>query len=198
MSRIDLIAEVIGTMQVYYGDLVEKRWGDLSEGSGKNFKTLATAFATALDDLGDDDIKRGILNLRNEQWLPTIPGFRALCLHGCDWFTPDQAWAIALELHANPTKTLKTTEPINRALRSVQRIFDGEGQRAAAKAFKDNYFDLMQRQKRAGRVQEIIERPGVAAVTQEPEKPRVIRGEQGLKHVHDVMKQFGMLSRSTS
>ncbi len=192
MSMNNLIAEVIGAMQMYYGEFVERRWGDLS--SAKNYQAVAAAFSTVLSDLTEQDIQRGLLNMRNEQFLPTMPGFRILCLQGSSWFTPDQAWGIALELIANPQKTMKTTEQINRALKAVARIMDGEGQKAAARAFKDNYFDLVQRAKTRGEHQKIINRDAVLAVEHDSNLKAPTKQDQqkGMKNIQDIMQQFGV------
>jgi hypothetical protein len=127
-DAVDLIKE----MRELYGDKFEWQWQAIQPRS-----RLAEKFIEVLGDLPPAAIQNGIKRMHREPRVPTLPEFRMWCEQGGAWLTADEAWANAL-MHQEDSNT-PITEQAYAALRRVTLIINNEGQKAAARAFKDIY-----------------------------------------------------------
>ncbi len=148
---VEIADQLLGHMQALYGDLFDKKYGEIDPDQLKN------TVCKVLNGLNPKDLKRGIDRMNTEKWCPSLPEFRTWCIPASDWWTVDQAWSKSLNFindNSKPITTLAKT-----ALDEVRQILEIEGQKSAHFAFRDIYLDYLQRAKEHGRVQEFWKAP---------------------------------------
>lgn len=81
---------LISKMRINYGKKFADQW------AGVDVEELKQAMVEAYQGLTVEDFARGVNRMKQEQWPPTIPEFRAWCEPKTDdWLGSHEAWAIA-------------------------------------------------------------------------------------------------------
>lgn len=81
---------LISKMRINYGKKFADQW------AGVDVEELQQAMVEAYQGLTVEDFARGVNRMKQEQWPPTIPEFRAWCEPKTDdWLGSHEAWAIA-------------------------------------------------------------------------------------------------------
>lgn len=81
---------LISKMRINYGKKFVDQW------AGVDVEELKQAMVEAYQGLTVEDFARGVNRMKQEQWPPTIPEFRAWCEPKTDdWLGSHEAWAIA-------------------------------------------------------------------------------------------------------
>lgn len=156
---VEIADQILGHMQALYGDLFDKKYGEIDS------EHLKITVCQVLNGLSPADLQRGIQRMSTEKWCPTLPELRSWCIHDSDWWTAEQAWAKALNFVADDSQAITTLA--KRSLDEVQHILKTEGQKAAHRAFVDIYNDYQSRAKKLGRVQVMWVKPKAIAAPQE-------------------------------
>lgn len=133
---------LISKMRALYGRKFDQQWSAIDP------QVLAETFAEGLQGLNEQELRNGVQRMMREPWPPTIPEFRQWCEQGGSWFTADEAWAMSLAYLADPDQEITTQAKT--ALSKIRYIIDNEGQKAAARAFKDIYVRVVEEAKTQG------------------------------------------------
>lgn len=179
---LENIDRLISKMRAMYGHKFDQQW------KGVNPQELSETFLECLDGLSDAELRAGAARMKSEPWPPTIPEFRQWCEQGGTWLTADEAWASALAYVADP-KTQITVQA-KHALNRVCHIISGEGQKAAARAFKDIYARRMSDDKAAG-VSQSIAPKALAKVDPVPEPMTEQQRKANLSRLEQIKQQIG-------
>jgi hypothetical protein len=173
---------LIAKMRELYGRKFDQQW------DGVDVESLANTVAECLDGLSIAELQAGVNRMMREPWPPTIPEFRSWCEQGGTWMTADEAWASALAYVADP-KTQITVQA-KAALTKVRCIIDNEGQKAAARAFKDIYARRMSDDKAAGVSQSIAPR-ALPKVDPVPDLMTEQQRKANLSRLEQIKQQIG-------
>lgn len=128
---VETAQQILGLMESLYGSEFERVHGKTDA------SLLVENTRMVLDGITPEQLQNGIKLMRSERWCPTLPGFRFLCLQDDDWWTAEQAWTFALNWKKDSSKPI--TVLAKRTLGEVSEVLNGQGQKAAYKAFVDTY-----------------------------------------------------------
>ncbi|AOA57561.1 hypothetical protein [Acinetobacter larvae] len=128
---VEAAQQILGLMESLYGSEFERVHGKTDA------DLLIENTRLVLDGITPEQLQNGIKLMRSERWCPTLPGFRFLCLQDGDWWTAEQAWTFALNWKKDSSKPITTLA--KRTLGEVSEVLNGQGQKAAYKAFIDTY-----------------------------------------------------------
>lgn len=162
--------EILKRLQAWYGTAFDREYPIGSRSQEQYLNDMVLMACEVLDGLTGDQIKTGLAKAKSAPWFPNLPKFRSLCEQGGEWFTPEEAWAKALVGWNGGEVTIQ----IRKAMDLVGRIYDNEGQKAAARAFKDIYARQVQEDQEAGRKQETYKPPALP----KPPEPEPLSPEQ--------------------
>ncbi|MEC7119128.1 MAG: hypothetical protein VXW65_04385 [Pseudomonadota bacterium] len=176
---------LISKMRALYGRKFDQQW------AGVDPQMLAETFADGLQGLTEQELRNGIQRMMREPWPPTIPEFRQWCEQGGSWFTADEAWAMSLAYLADPDQEITTQAKT--ALTKIRYIIDNEGQKAAARAFKDFYVRVVEEAKTQGVAQSIYKPKVLPKPQPAPEPTAEEAAEQKAKAQHYAAKLKKML-----
>ena len=163
--------EILKRLQAWYGTAFDREYPIGTRTQDQYLDDMILMACDVLDGLTPDQIKFGLAKAKSAPWFPNLPKFRSLCEQGGEWFTPEEAWAKAL---AGWSEGEDVTVQVRNAMNQVARIYDNEGQKAAARAFKDIYVRIVQEDRDAGRKQEIYQPPALP----KPPEPKPLSPEQ--------------------
>ena len=122
---------LISEMRACYGNRFDQQWRSVEP------EVLAAKFVQVLQGLSTEQIAAGFKRMLREPWPPTIPEFRLWCEQGGTWLTAEEAWVSALAF-SNDSSAVITVQA-HKALSRINQVLSQEGQKAAARAFKDIY-----------------------------------------------------------
>lgn len=123
---------LIDSMRNLYGEKFDRQWRNSEPAA------LIETFVMVLEDLSTAQIAAGFTRMvKTLAWPPSVPEFRLLCEQGGNWLTAEEAWvnALAFSNDANTAITVQAHEAFGR----INQVLSQEGQKAAARAFKDIY-----------------------------------------------------------
>lgn len=178
---VEIADQLLGHMQALYGDLFDKKYGEIDPDQLKN------TVCKVLNGLNPKDLKRGIDRMNNEKWCPSLPEFRTWCIGSGGWWTVDQAWAKCLNFiddHSKPITTLAKA-----ALDEVRQVLEIQGQKSAYFSFRDIYLDYLEKAKAQGRVQEFWQ---VDPVIVEPKHKGIKRPECLNEQIVTIYRKAGL------
>lgn len=142
---VEIADQILGHMQALYGDLFDKKYGEVDS------EHLKTTVCQVLNGLSPEDLNRGIQRMSTEKWCPTLPEFRGWCIHDDEWWTAEMAWAFSLNWKKDNSKPI--SKLAKRTLGEVSEILNTQGQRAAHRAFIDTYEHNLRQAKKLNCVQ---------------------------------------------
>ena len=180
------VTGLLTAMRSLYGKKFDDQWASVTQDE------LHQTLKTALSDLSREQLQHGMQAMLNHPFCPTVPEFRQWCQQGGSWLTPDEAWAQALR---HVSQRDRITVQARDAFLQSRQILEVEGQRAAARPFRDVYARLVQEAQAAGQVQRFWEPVKLAAPVQ-PE-PAVASPEVAAASLAKLKAMLGDIGRAS-